>query len=610
MLTRLIPSPALRKWIRIGLVTVAAVVGIAIAGLAAFIATRDYAAIERAFVARIERGTGASLAFKTSRRVLWPKPKLLLEAVSLEDRARGVSLKAPGAVIRFALADLIDGAIDNPSITLEAPEIQFSMGSLASEFRSPRAVTQWLDGAIGALDAQTAFGALNLAVLQAKLVLIGAGPSGETLDLTPIDAGLSYSGRGGRIDVRARRSTTVRPLELAVSLPTHSALAGGKGQGASVQISGYDSRLAFAGTLRRDPDLLLAGRLETTLGLAAEAMLFDLPLKKREATADPIQLNAALTLDPRGIGLEALRVSRSSRQLGGIAALREVNQRWAVSATLAGDLVDGSAAQAALQRLRGPNGEWSKAALSINPLPGIDLDIRLSTQEFKLGNVILGNVALAIFTRPGRAELAIIDGRFGDGSIKARVSVADAPDGQQDLKLQASADKLDGGRFLERAVGLNRLLGTTSFVVQAESRGTSIAALAGNLAGAGVVEIRDGTLVGIDLARLLPRGTDARADAALLFALAGKTAFETMKIDFGIRNGRIEPLGSSFVSARVLASIEGMIDLAARRHQAAIVLRRRSDEPGLPSEFYAFRLDGPLFTPSVKPDLSLLANRS
>ena len=117
--------------------------------------------------------------------------------------------------------------------------------------------------------------------------------------------------------------------------------------------------------------------------------------------------------------------------------------------------------------------------------------------------------------------------------------------------------------------------------------------------------------MGIDLARLLARSADQRpAEASLIFALAGKTPFDVLRANFALKDGRIEPVGSTFSTPRVTAMLEGGIDLPAQRHQLAIVLKRRVDEAGLPGEFYAFRLDGPLFAPSLKPDLKLLLNRS
>lgn len=600
--------PETRLWLVRGALGTLAALAVLIAAAATFIATRDYSVIERAAIARIETSLGAKLSYRSAKRILWAKPKLVLEDVVFAETSGRFRLVAPSLIVRFDLFDLLDGAVDNPSITVLSPEIAVSTGNLMAAFATPRSLAGLVEQAMAGFDQHSAFSNLRLALSGAKLTLVGADEKGGSIELSPVDATLQHTKIKGRIDIAMSRRSATRPLELAASLPTLGALGGARAAPASFQMSGYESRASFSGAIRRDSELSLSGRLEVSIGRSLEQMVFNRDARRKDVASEPLQLGASLAFGPRGASLETLRIARGARQLNGIAALREANGRWSTSATLAGDLVDGSAAHATLQRLRGSDGSWSTAPLAINPLPGIDLDVRLSTREFRLGQLVLGNVALSVLTRPGRAELAIIDSKFGDGGVKARISVADGANGQ-DLRLQASADRVHVGRFLEKSLGFSRLAGTGSLIVQAESRGGDVAALVANLSGSGAIDVADGEIVGIDLARLLARSGDGRTEAALIFALAGKTAFESFRVNLAIQDGRIEPIGSHFTSARVAASLEGAIDLPARRHQGAIVLRRRVDEPGQSGEFYAFRIEGPLFSPSIRPDPSILANR-
>lgn len=608
MINRLSLSPRLRTVLRRGAIALAAVLLVALSAVIGLVASRDYAAIERQVIARIEQEANARLSFQSRRQTLWPKPKIVFEQLEFARAGGDFVVRAPRAVLNFDLTDLIDGTIDGPEITLVKPAIEITGPPLGTHLKSPRAVTGALERIAGLFDDPAGFARLRLSMQQAKITFHDA--TGVALELAEVDGRLRYSASRGRLDLFARQESSIRPLELSASLPTRQSLARNKPQAASVHLSGYESRLIFGGTAQRGPDLALVGRLELSVGEAFERAILAKAPEKREQRPDATSVVATMTLDPRGIGLESLRINRGAKQLAGIAAIREINGRWGISATLAGDLVDGTAAHAAFQGLRTADGGWSSKPLAINPLPAIDLDIRLSTREFKLGNFLLSNVALSILTRHGRAELAIVDSRFGDGMIKIRVSLTDAQDGGQELRLQASADKVDAGRFMEKTLGFNRLTGDGNMVIQAEGRGGTVAAIIANLNGTGAMEIRHGEIIGIDLARLLARSADPRPEAALIFALAGKTAFDVLNANFSVRNGRIEPVGSTFASARVTAMLEGGIDLPAQRHQMAIVLKRRIEETGLPGEFYAFRLDGPLFAPSLKPDLKLLLNRS
>jgi hypothetical protein len=108
----------------------------------------------------------------------------------------------------------------------------------------------------------------------------------------------------------------------------------------------------------------------------------------------------------------------------------------------------------------------------------------------------------------------------------------------------------------------------------------------------------------------MSRTGDARPEAALVAALGGRTPFDQVSIHFAMRQGRVEPVGATLMAPRMTGQLEGAIDLPAQRHDLSIVLRRRESQPPLPSEFFAFRIEGPLFAPLFRSDPSLLARRS
>jgi AsmA protein len=590
-------------------------IAIGVLGLLAFgaaialIATRDYASLERGMLARLERETGLQIRYDAHRQVLWPKPKIVFDRVSMSRLDGALAIEVPQAIVNFGLIDLINGAVDEPAILFSQPEIRIAGPRYETYFRSPRTMTDALDVVSAAFDA-SGFKGFRLTLSQAKMMIGEPGATPPSVEITPVDARLRYSKARDRIELLARRETPSNPLELSLSLPTRHSLSREKARAASIRASGYQSSLFFSGEASRDPDPSLMGRLDINLGEELEHVLLSSVQDKRGQSGGATKITANFRLDPRGIGLEQLMIAKNAKQLSGIAALREIGERWSVSATLAGDLVDGTAAHRNLQQLRLSSGQWSEQPLALQPLPAIDLDIRLSTQALKLANVILDNVALSILTRRGRAEFSIVDSRFRQGTVKARVSIAENPDGAQDFRLNASGERVAIGALLENATGFHHLSGEGSIVVQVEGKGVGPGGIVRSLSGSAAVEIHDGEIAGIDLSRLMARSSEGRPETALVLSLAGRTAFEILRGNFAVKNGRIEPIGTIFTSARVNASLEGAIDLGVQRHDLSIILRRRIDEPGKPGEFYAFRLDGPLFSPNLKPDLKILLNRN
>jgi uncharacterized protein involved in outer membrane biogenesis len=597
---RLTVSPRMLATLRKTTLAVLALVVVGMAGIAGLIATRDYAAMERQVINRIELETGSVLQFSGRRQVLWPKPKIVFDDIVFARPDQGFSIKAAQGVLNFELRDLVDGVIDGPLVTLTSAEIRVENEPLAQHMRSPRAITDLIDRISGAFDRPGRFKRLGLFFVDARVVF-ARGADGVPLTLDPLDLQLRYSSRKGRVDLWAKRVTGNQPLDIFASVPTREALGRGTPQGASFTLAAFGGRFSFDGTARRDPDLAVTGKVNATFGDAVERLLLQ-TASSRPLALDTTTATATMTLDPRGIGLDSLAINRIDKQLAGIAALREINGRWGVSATLAGDLVDGSGSNAMIAALRNPDGSWSSAPIALNPLPGLDLDIRLSTKSFKLGTLRLDNAALSILTRQGRAEFAIVDSQFRGGLIKGRVSLTET----RELKLMLAADKAEFGALLDQAAGFSRLAGTGNFVMQLEGRGESAAAIARSLSGSGALDLKNGTLNGIDLQKLMVRASDARPESAMIVALGGRTPFEGMRVNLAIRDGIIEPVGSSFTSQHVTAMLEGQIDIPAQAHRLALVLRRRVEEAGKPTDFYGFRMEGPLFSPSIKADLKLV----
>jgi len=608
MIDRLKLTPQVRMILRRGFAALAVLGLVSVVGLAVLVATRDYAAIEREVIARLEQDSGAVFSFESKTQSFLPGPSLNYRNARFTRNDGTFSITAPELKVSIQLRDLLDGTVDGPVISLEKPKIQARIGKLDRFARSPRTISELADWISEHFDRPGRFKRLTVTLHEADLVLDDSGPLGAALDLGPADLQMRYSARRERIEFFAQRTKTNLPFDLAVVLPPRSALAGGKPRTASFAAAGLGSRIAFSGSARREPDLALVGKVELTLGDLLERLVLG-EKSSRPMAIEPTAASANMVLDPRGIGLESLSVARQGRLLTGIAALREINGRWGLSATLAGDLVDGNVASMSLESLRATGNAWSAKPLKLNPLAGLDLDIRLSTKEFRLAALPLSNVALSILTRKGRAEYAIVDSKLGPGSFKARISVTDSADMKQDVKLMVSGEKLDMSSVLGQALGLNRISGTGTLVLQAEGRGASVQDIVGSLSGSGALDVKSGEVTGIDLQKLLARAGGSSADIMLVGALGGKTPFENLLINVALREGRIEPVGSTFVSAKVTASLEGTIELREQAHKLALILRRRVEEPGQPMDFFAFRMEGPLFAPVLKPDLRLL-NRS
>ena len=571
--------------------------------------TRDFSQVASHIATMASRKTGASITIGKAELRYWPLPRIVLQQIDISAPHANLSLSAPRGILRLGLVDLLDGTVNSPDLELNSPEIRVAVGGLGRFYASPRGITEFLDAATDSFSGLEQLSGARLTLRDGRILVSGTGET-EQVILDPVEARFRYRAQAGRLDITARRSSALRPLEFSASLPTMRALGERENQPAAIHLSGIGSRARFDGRISRRPDLALSGQFEASFREDFERLIgISISRGQKSGADDETRVSGAITLDPRGGGLQGLTITRGSGALTGIAAIRENAGRWSVSATLAGDLVDGTATHQTLQKLRMADGTWSRQSLDINPTPGIDLDIRLSTKQFRLGKVALEDAALSIFTRRGRAEYAIAESRYAGGTLKARVSLTQSERGQ-DVRLQLAGDKIESETLFEQAFGFSRLRGPAHFVFQAETSGTSIAEFASNLNGTGSADIKAGQISGLDANRLMTRLGEIRPEAALLASLGGRTSFETLASHLVIRQGRIEPGGSNLVAPRMVGLLEGWIDLVQQRHDLAIILRRREELPSVPSDFFAFRIEGPLFSPSLRPDPSLLSRRS
>ncbi len=598
------------------LLTSALLLALAAAGAMAIILRVDFDAAEKAAIARLEQETGLSLHFAARRESRFLSPYVVYEGLSLR-RGGSELIRARSAFLRLGLNDLLDGQINSPTIALHQAEAVIETALITNALRSPKAILDMLERLPGLFEHQSAIERLNLSIDAGRLVLRGAGGAQDG-EFGPLALALEYSAPRGRFALRLTQAGSGLPgkegplaqekLKLALNLPTRAALAGGGAEEARIEASLGDSSFVLLGGMRARPDTTFSGRIEAQFGGVFDRLL-GLPHRARMEPGEPASLDADLTLDARRIGFDNLRLGVGRRAVTGIATLRATNERWGISATLGGNLIDGTAAYRVLQGIRDEKGGWSQAPLNLNPLPQIDLDLRLSTKAFRLGQLALAEVGISVLTRAQRSEMAIVDSRFGEGSFKARVVVGEAEGGGQTLKLIASGENLESGELLARALGFERLSGLGSFVIHAVGQGRSLAALVGSLSGTAAFDIKDGVVNGIDLNRLMNRSADQRAETALLFSLVGKTPFEAFRADFALREGRLETVGSRFLTKTSDAVMEGYSDFGAQQHHQNVVMRKRGENDVPQGEFFGFRMEGPLFSPQIKPDLRLLQDR-
>ncbi len=322
----------------------------------------------------------------------------------------------------------------------------------------------------------------------------------------------------------------------------------------------------------------------------------------------PLQVQGDLRLRDSDLSLNKARVTHAAGTLEGVLHMRDAHGRPALSGTLAGERLDLTDHARALAALRGSDGAWSRDLIDPALLPAGDVDLRLSAARVTMGAATLTNVACALLSRNGRADLTIGSAEFHKGTLKGRLSVSPAPRGF-DLKAQASFDRVDTAAALATLTDGRRVSGTGFGTLQVEASGASPLALVRSLEGRASLLVRQGDIVGINLPEVLRR-IEKRPLGAALDVRGGRTPFDTASVSSRISRGVLELQDASVSSPAARVALSGQIGLAERLFAVAGLAQLAEAPAGREPVTLPFEVTGSFDDPVIMPDARALMRRS
>lgn len=447
----------------------------------------------------------------------------------------------------------------------------------------------WLDTSSGAAERLGQMD-VNLRIAAERASLLGA-----TLEALSIDA----AAEGGRIVLRR---ALARHGAADITLAASGTLAPPRLNEAVLEAQGGTLGGALAPWLA-PPETMAALPLRLRARLAGPPEALAL---RAEASLDDARLEAQLTIDAgqrHATGAVTLRHPGAARLLG--PWLGPAGRQWlgdgslAVIAGLA--LRPGSLAAENLDvvagqlRLRGPltlNSEGARPRVSgqiateslVLPEPaaqpalallqGIDLELALRAENLLLpwGAPPLSGLRAMLRLDDGRLAIDIEEGRLSGGALQG-VLRADAHASPPGLSLEG---RVEGAVLTEPMFGQapDVTSGRADVELALTAQGHGGDAWRATLAGRGQVLIRDGTLLGLDIAALREAAAmpDApAAQAAMAAALAGgSTPFASLILPFTAQAGLLELGGARLEGEAGTARLAGGYDLP--RHRLALRL--------------------------------------
>lgn len=537
------PDDAMKKYIPFLLVPVA--LAMVAGALAPKLASEETLRAQAGAMIAAATGVEPRIDGPVSFTVL-PRPAFTLDGVSLEDpRAR---LEAPSVRVVLDLLPLLAGHVRADSI--ELPEARLVLADPGDGLTA-------LGGFIASLGSADSRG--DLVVTNGSVALA----RGDGTEMLVPDANLAIGWRGGA-NVTVAGTAVWRGERVAIDgkLSNLRALAAGEVGGLSLSLAAPLATASFTGGARLAGGPVVSGDLKVGAGELREALAWlgmDAPT---ERGFGPFALRGMALLSAQGVQLSQAKLDLDGNTGIGAFNLRIDGPRPMLQGSLACETMDLSP-YGELSLSNPHEGSWSREALDLGPARGLDVELRLSAGQVRLGGASFQRMAAAATAKGGRLSLTIGEAEAWGGLFRAAVQLSPRPAGPgMNVRLDLSADDVALGPALSDLFRVQRLEGTGSFRLSAIGGGASIMEIAEGLGGAFTLGGSEGALVGIDVGRILTRlekrplsGGDLRG---------GRTPFTDIVVDARIADGIVKLDRLDLSSSTLHVALTGESAVASR----------------------------------------------
>jgi len=536
-----------------------------------------------------------------------PFPRLELTDVAFEQHGGGLKAVVPSASIDLSIGALLRGRAKPVGLALAGPTVQLLQ---PPQDETPfRSLNQILARVGTAFSASKPLNGLRQVAVEQGQISVRSPAGGEVVRIDNTRIRLAINSTYDRLTLTFAGQRQGEEITLDVSGATpRNAQSAPAPLSFSYSAAGLSVDFSGRGSLAQRAEIngWLKARSHAARSNPFNSLLAPLGIDVTPAFEAAGQIDAS----DRGINFTDLAVTAAGSRFDGVGALRHDGQRWHLTGTLAANRADWSGLIAPLSRVRTVDGAWNAQKIDTNALFASNLDLRISTDRLVLNDQQLGKVALAITTRPGRAEASIADAVYENGRGRLRLVATPGREGV-DLKASGSLDNTDLGQVVAQFTRVRRFRGLGNASLALETSGQSIAEFVANADGRLSAVIRDGEVLGIDLQRLANRRA-ARPERLLMDALGGATAFDIATLNARIARGSAEPVEGRLQSGNLIGSLGGSVDFARGVSDLGGSVVRVPMETFVtePQPLVDFTITGPLSEPRIAPDIASLLKRS
>ncbi|WP_299674144.1 AsmA family protein [uncultured Roseobacter sp.] len=519
-----------------------------------------------------------------------------LEVGNAEWASDGPMLQATNTAIGVDAMALLSGDIRITNIEAESPTIRLEQKA------DGRASWQFTDASGTAqIETETApdrparsVSIERLQVTDATLIYDAEGS--DLVSYEGVDLSLDWPERLGPAEIAATLRPTANPVEVAATIDGFAGFITGETHTLRASIDteagaiGFDGRASTAGAVAGALTVKTAntGAFLQALGLPGADLPPDL--------GRSIDLSTTLTLTPdRQLALRDLVVGLGANRVTGAADIG-LNGVPQVNAQLdVGDLdLSGGDASASGGSGGGGGGSagggWPTDPIDASGLAAFNGEIALTARSIDLGQFDLGATRALLRNETSRMVFELREVAAYSGGVTGEFVINNRSGLSVGGQLAATAIQMQP--LLADAAGLDRLTGQGEARLSFLGSGNSVDAIMKSLSGDGSLQIGRGTILGIDLDRLMRSGDTS----------PGTTVFDSLGGTWTIAGGVLSNRDLLLQLANYRASGEGVVGLGAQTVDytvTPVALRANSGQGvSIPVRFV-----GPWSDISIRPDV-------
>ncbi len=326
--------------------------------------------------------------------------------------------------------------------------------------------------------------------------------TGETIEASAINAAVKLPDYSGPLNFKGDLVWKGEKIGLDLSTENLKGLMDGTQQPLKAAISSSPVTLAVDGTATKGDVLKLNGKVSLDVPSVRKlAAWLDTPLDMPGDGLGPLKIDGQLDLNDKNYAFRDATVSLDALKAKGAVAINTAGERIAVNGNLDVEALD-------LNPYLPPETEettawtgWSTDPIDLSGLKAADLDFAFKTQSLKYRKITVGASALTVKLKSGILTADLQDMNLYSGRGKGTVKV-DASGTTPAIAMKFDLSGVTAAPLLKDAADFERLSGDlgTSFAITAH--GKSQKDMVSTLNGNGTFKFADGTLKGVDLAKV------------------------------------------------------------------------------------------------------------